>query len=328
MVKLANIDLTQELSRAWDWRLRSKMWDPERRTAVRIFHGPGESAGPLAPLLVDRFGSVAWLFWYSDAPVPEPRAIEGFLRSIGVESATLVHRKRDAKQTEAKLMFGSSRLETVHELGLQYEIRQEGTIQPGLFLDHFSLRRWLSTHATSGRVLNLFCYTGSLGLAAALGGCEEVIQVDLSKPTLDWAKRNRELNPSLSFKVHFQQADAVEDLKKRVKRGERFDWVLLDPPSFSRSKAGAISVAKDLPKLHELCLSLIQDGGCLVSSTNSSQLARAKFEQDLKAVASRMRLKVCVEEELRLGQGFVTSLGAPEQDRYLKGAVLRVHGLK
>lgn len=67
----------------------------------------------------------------------------------------------------------------------------------GLFLDMQSVREYLAVSSSGFRVLNLFCFTGSLGVAALAGGAREVVQVDVSKMALTWAKENFELNSQL-----------------------------------------------------------------------------------------------------------------------------------
>jgi 23S rRNA (cytosine1962-C5)-methyltransferase len=129
------------------------------------------------------------------------------------------------------------------------------------------------------RVLNLFCYTGSFSVYAAAGGAAEVVSVDLSNTYLDWAKRNMQLNFSEANNASFLQADVLQFLS--TVPDERFDLVILDPPTFSNSKRmeAFFDVQQHHVSLINDCLRILTTGGILLFSTNYT-----KFKLDTAGI--------------------------------------------
>ena len=118
-----------------------------------------------------------------------------------------------------------------HEDGLAYEVDFLSGYSNGLFLDQRGNRGWLRASKV-GSVLNLFAYTCSFGVAAAVGG-SRTVNVDLSKSALERGRRNFELN-RLSLEGHrFLTDDAFDVLPRLARRGQRFDVIILDSPTFS-----------------------------------------------------------------------------------------------
>ncbi len=162
----------------------------------------------------------------------------------------------------------------INEPPFKFWVNLERYLDTGLFLDHRPLRQYLLENSQDKKVLNLFCYTGSLSVAAALGG-GIVTSIDMSKTYLDWAYENFLLN-NLDPENHvFYQADVLKELKKRKEEKENFDLIILDPPSFSNSKRmeDDLDIERDHPILIRDCMSLLAPGGALYFSTN-----KRKFE--------------------------------------------------
>jgi len=114
----------------------------------------------------------------------------------------------------------------------------------------------------------------------------------------------------------------------RFKReSQRFDCVILDPPSFSRGKKGTFSTSKDLPRLHALALDLVSDDGVLVTSINSANVAWTRYEADVMAAAREKNVELEVLWRVDQPETFPTPLGNADA-RYLKGWALRVRRKK
>jgi 23S rRNA (cytosine1962-C5)-methyltransferase len=163
---------------------------------------------------------------------------------------------------------------SVNEPPFRFLINLERYLDTGLFLDHRPLRQFLFTHSKGKRVLNLFCYTGSISVAAAMGG-GTVTSIDMSNTYLQWAYENFLLN-KIDPKQHvFYQADVLKELNVRKEKKELFDIIVLDPPSFSNSKRMEedLDVERDHPILIRDCMALLAPGGTLYFSTN-----KRKFE--------------------------------------------------
>lgn len=158
---------------------------------------------------------------------------------------------------------------TINEPPMKFGVNLERYLDTGLFLDMRPLRQWLLANSKDKKVLNLFCYTGSLSVAAALGG-GTVTSVDMSRTYLDWAMENFLRNQIETKKHVFRQADVMKDIIQRKEAGETFDLVLLDPPSFSNSKRMEedLDIERDHMLLIRDCMNLLSPGGMLIFSTN------------------------------------------------------------
>lgn len=141
-------------------------------------------------------------------------------------------------------------------------------LDTGLFLDHRPSRYKVFKNSREKTVLNLFSYTGSISVAAALGGAS-VTSVDLSNTYLEWAKRNFMLNQIPPQNHSFLQADVLQFLKNDLPRNA-YDIIFLDPPTFSNSKRmnQVLDIEKDHIWMIKECLKSLKREGVLLFSTN------------------------------------------------------------
>lgn len=162
----------------------------------------------------------------------------------------------------------------INEPPFKFLINLERYLDTGLFLDHRPLRQYLLNNSKDKKVLNLFCYTGSLSVASAIGG-GTVTSIDMSNTYLQWAYENFLLNKIDPKKHIFYQADVLKELGVRKEKGEKFDLIILDPPSFSNSKRMEedLDIERDHPILIRDAMGLLAPGGMLIFSTN-----KRKFE--------------------------------------------------
>ena len=142
--------------------------------------------------------------------------------------------------------------------GVAVELRATPTGQVGLFPEQSPSWEWLGNRVTPGmHVLNLFGYTGVATLVAAAAGAS-VVQVDASRPTIAWARRNAELSALADRPIRWIVDDASAFTAREIRRGRRYDGVVLDPPSYGHGSAGpAWRLEDDLAPLLEGCAKLI-----------------------------------------------------------------------
>ena len=140
-------------------------------------------------------------------------------------------------------------------------------LDTGLFLDHRPVRKLIAEMAAGKRFLNLFCYTATATVHAALAGARETISVDMSRTYLDWAERNLQANHVDAPRHQLVQADCRQWLQD-CRQG--FDLILLDPPSFSNSRRmqGVLDIQRDHVALIHRCMDLLLPGGTLIFSNN------------------------------------------------------------
>ncbi|WP_394203021.1 bifunctional 23S rRNA (guanine(2069)-N(7))-methyltransferase RlmK/23S rRNA (guanine(2445)-N(2))-methyltransferase RlmL [Marinagarivorans algicola] len=140
-------------------------------------------------------------------------------------------------------------------------------LDTGLFLDHRPLRLKMANEVYGKRFLNLFCYTASATVHAALGGAKKTVSVDMSKTYLAWAERNFALNHISTATNEFVQSDCSQYL---ANCREGFDVIMLDPPSFSNSKRmeDVLDIQRDHVALIKRCMEVLLPGGVLYFSNN------------------------------------------------------------
>ncbi len=185
-------------------------------------------------------------------------------------------RQRGVAQYE-KADAAAAEVFLVEEAGNRFEINLDSYLDTGLFLDHRPMRgrvaETIALRAKAGtgtRFLNLFAYTGSFTVYAARAGASRSSTIDLSNTYQAWTARNFALNGMDSSRHVLVRADVLAWLADAVAAGERYDVIVLDPPSFSNSKKmqGVLDVQRDHVRLVSQCLDLLADGGELFFSTN------------------------------------------------------------
>lgn len=208
-----------------------------------------------------------------------------------------------------------------------------GSGSVGLFLDQRdNRRRLLVNHVAAGfpafpdspvgaAVLNLFAYTCGFSVCAAKAGARTT-SVDLSRRYLEWGQRNFVLNGLDPAAHEFLHGDVFEWLRRLARKGRRFAVALVDPPTFSTSKAsGVFRVEADYERLVRAVLPLVEPAGRLFASTNAATLAPERFVAGLhRAVAAGGR-RILAEHFVPQPPDFPSSSDAPA---YLKTVWLRL----
>lgn len=174
---------------------------------------------------------------------------------------------------------------TVHELGLPYLVRLGDGLSTGIFLDQRENRRRVRELSRGARVLNLFAYTGAFTVAAVAGGARASVTVDVSPAAIAWARQNLEAIGADLTQHTLLDVDAIPWLKSIVAKGERFDLILLDPPSFATTKKTRFSAESDYRATAALAVRALAPGGRLLACTNHRGIGRIKFRRFLHDAA-------------------------------------------
>ena len=170
------------------------------------------------------------------------------------------------------------------EAGNVLEVDMGAYLDTGIFLDHRVTREMVGGMAAGKTFLNLFAYTGTCTVHAAVGGAASTLTVDLSQTYLAWARRNMALNGCDGPEHEFVRADVLQWLDAAVRERRRFDLVFVDPPTFSNSKAmgkNTWSVQRDHVRLLSRVAKLLEPGGVAVFSCNLRN-----FKPDVEALAA------------------------------------------
>jgi len=200
----------------------------------------------------------------------EIRVVVAAALGIAQEEVILKSRQRQRGLAQYEKLGSHEEEMVVHEGGLRFLVNLTDYLDTGLFLDHRQTRQMVRERSQGRRFLNLFAYTGSFTVYAAAGGARETVTVDLSNTYQEWTLRNLELNGFEMRRHRLERADVFRYLDGARWRRERFDLIVLDPPSFSNSKRmhGVLDVQRDHPRLIEGCLELLNPNGELVFSNN------------------------------------------------------------
>ncbi|HZA50942.1 MAG TPA: class I SAM-dependent methyltransferase [Myxococcaceae bacterium] len=249
-------------------------------TAYRLY----DRDMPEWPFTVDWYdGRVQLVEYPTRRAVGDPRSAERrALAAAAVQRVLEIPPERLYVKTRRPMVWGEEQYErraprpdpfVVEEQGLRFEVDLAAHLDTGLFLDHRLTRARVRDEATRTRFLNLFCYTGAFTVYAAAGGARETVSVDLSNTYLDWAERNLRLNGLWERRHELVRSDVLRWLDDAVARQQRFDLVVLDPPSFSTSKkmARSLDVQRDQHRLLGRAAEILSPGGTLYFSTHFKQ---------------------------------------------------------
>ncbi|MCX7544757.1 bifunctional 23S rRNA (guanine(2069)-N(7))-methyltransferase RlmK/23S rRNA (guanine(2445)-N(2))-methyltransferase RlmL [Marinicella gelatinilytica] len=202
------------------------------------------------------------------------------IQSVLQPRRELIHLKTRRKQSGdsqyEKQAEGA--IKVVNEQGRRYRVDFETYLDTGLFLDHRWLRRTVQAMSKNKRVLNLFCYTGSISVAAAMGGAVQVDSVDTSKTYLQWAKDNFDLN-NLKGKHRFLRQDVMSFLDTS---NDVYDLIIVDPPTFSNSHSRDEDwiLQQHHDEMINRCMQLLSPSGELYFSNNFKQFKLDKNLSD------------------------------------------------
>lgn len=177
-------------------------------------------------------------------------------------------RRQKGDSQYQRLNDESSESIVVNEGRARFEVNLSDYLDTGLFLDHRPVRAMLGELCQGKSLLNLFCYTASATVQAALAGAKSSLSIDMSNTYLDWAQRNFELNSLSSAKHQVLRADCLKWLEQEG--DQSFDVIFLDPPTFSNSKKmeSVLDVQRDHPELIRQAVTKLNPEGTLVFSNN------------------------------------------------------------
>lgn len=272
---------------------------------------------------IDQYGSTLWVYWYKDSD-PSPADMQRFETLHHKLQKNIYIRKmlNRGEDPNAQILWAIGSPQTrwsAQENGVNFELRTDSGLSPGLFLDQRENRHWIAEHAKDARVLNLFSYTSGFSVVAALAGAQEICTVDVSANFIEWSKRNFEingLNPEQE-NYEFWVQDCLLFLKGTVRRKRKFNLIVCDPPSFGRSKSGVFSISKNFDELLINCLYCLEKNGLLLFSTNYEKWTTGDLHLRLNKLKKEFSFKI-LSAPL---QGLDFEL--PGQEPLMKSIILR-----
>ena len=264
-------------------------FDQEHTAALRLFNGFYEGD---PTLVIDLYARTLVLHDYCDDPSPSPRRlhdVQGFFleRMPWIEAVVLkIRRASTSAARRGQVIYGSKADRWIREHGVRYALDLCMNRDASFYLDTRELRQWLLDQAQEKTVLNTFAYTGSLGVAAMGGGARRVVHLDRNRRFLNLAKASYTLNGFPIRKQDFLAGDFFPLVSCMRRSEERFDFVFLDPPFFSSTRAGTVDLAANSMRLINKVRPLINDGGCLLAINNALFLSGADYMRSLEALCA------------------------------------------
>lgn len=262
----------------------------EDTDAYRIFHGTAEGREGLT---IDRYGpQVMVQTFHKPLAQGELQVIENCIKNSLGFNPFMVYHDRSSRQGSMETRMcckNSQEAAECKELGIRYTIQASHRGQdPLLFLDLRAARRHVLSSSRDKTVLNLFAYTCGIGICAAIGGADQVINVDFSSSHLAFGMRNARLNGIPEHKISFITEDVFPVLRQfaglpiKGRGGRReyikfaprkFDLVVIDPPRWAKSPFGAVDLVRDYQSIFKPALLTTNPGGEILCTNHVPQVA-------------------------------------------------------
>lgn len=201
---------------------------------------------------------------------------------------------RELEGMEQKKGFLSEEFDTniiIIENGIQLHVDIAGGQKTGYFLDQQDNRKAIQHIVKDADVLGAFCYTGSFEICAARFGARSVLGLDISQNAIDMCNRNAALN-HLENTCKFECVNAFDTLKEWSKAGRQWDVVMLDPPSFTKSRSSIDKAVAGYKEINLRGMKLVKPGGFLVTSSCTNLVKPALFLDIIQMAAKDARRKI------------------------------------
>ncbi len=302
----------------------------DRRTAagmdvagtLRLVYAEGDF---LPGLIVDRYGSVlcVQILTAGMERVREEigEALDGlFSPRLVYERSEGGGRKREGlPERKGPWRGGGSPRETVAIDGLHFEIDVAEGPKTGFFLDQRENRKIVRAWSRGRSVLDAFCSTGGFGLYALSGGARSVLAVDASESAVAAARGNAARN-GFADRWEGKSADLFAELRAMAAGGARYDLVVLDPPSFAKTREGRDGALRGYRDINRLGLSVLAPGGIFATSSCTQLIDMAKWREALRDAAADARADLQLLASGGQPADHPVLLGMPETE-YLKFAL-------
>lgn len=300
-------------------------------TGMRLIHGENDGFGAL---VVDQYDSTLVVKVYSPAWLPHLNAVLDVIRKVVEPDRIVLRLGRIAEAATSVLNAGLEDGQVIYgepvdgpvlfeEWGRTFEADVIAGQKTGHFLDQRDNRKFIGDSAADARVLDVFSCTGGFSVHAAAGGATLVHSVDLAAPAIATAKRNMAHNAdAVSHAIHRTTVgDAFEVMDQLNQVNEKYDIVVVDPPSFASRASERDGAMKAYRKLAELAVQLVAPGGRLMQASCSSRITEDDLASTVRAAIASQHRTATGEE--RFGHGIDHPITFP-QGQYLKAITARL----
>lgn len=283
-------ELITQLTNALEAR-RDLLLDTDHIKALRLFNGFYEG---YPGLVVDLYAQTLLLSAQEAPQTVMDRVQEHLLEQLPWVNCVLQKMRSENNTTLRRgvVTYGNQPAQKVRENACWYAVNLTMNQDASLYLDTRNLRQWLFDHADGWKLLNTFAYTGSLGLAALVGGASQVVQVDINKNFLSLAQQSCALNKLSTTKMELLATDFFSAVAFFKRRGQLFNCVIADPPFFSTTAKGTVNLVDQGVRVINKLRPLVQDGGRLITINNALFLSGEDYQCSLEQLCQDGYLEI------------------------------------
>ncbi|WP_078378520.1 class I SAM-dependent rRNA methyltransferase [Sutcliffiella halmapala] len=299
---------------------RTSLMKDNDTTAYRLFNGEGDGIGGFT---IEYFEGYLVINWYS-------KGIYSFKEEVlvaiseAIDYKGIYEKKRfntdgtyvddndfvTGEQAPAPLL--------IKENGVKFAVYLNDGAMVGIFLDQREVRKTIRDKYAKGKtVLNTFSYTGAFSVYAALGGASKTTSVDLANRSLPKTIEQFNVNGINELTQSILVEEVFHYFKYAKKKNLKFDMVIMDPPSFARSKKVTFRASKDYTSLVNDAIAITEKNGIIVASTNCSTFGMDKFKGFIDQAFKESKHKYKILEEFTLPSDFAT-IPQFKEGNYLK----------
>ncbi|WP_297436163.1 class I SAM-dependent rRNA methyltransferase [Thermococcus sp.] len=299
--------------------------------AYRMVYG---EADYLPGLIVDRFNEIASLQISSVGMEKFKLDLAEAIMEVEPEIETVFEkntgrsRRREGLPEIERVLLGKEKYRTIIKEGKARFIVDMRGQKTGFFLDQRENRIALEKYVRPGmRVLDVFTYTGGFAIHAAVAGADEVVSVDKSPWAINMVKENARLN-GVEERMKYVVGSAFPVMEEMIKRGEKFDVVILDPPAFVQHEKDLKRGLRAYFNVNYAGLQLVKEGGILVTASCSQHVDMGAFKDMVIAAAAKAGKFLRLLEPYRTQAPDHPILMASKDTEYLKALFLYVEDMK
>ncbi len=233
-------------------------------------------------------------------------------------------RKLEGLQERCGLLLGAplAAQTLINENGVRIEVDIAHGHKTGFYLDQRDNRALTRALAAGADVLNTFCYTGTMSVAAMLGGAKSVVSVDSSAPALLMGARIAALNGCDAAHMQWLDADVFTEMRKLRDQNRSFDLIIIDPPKLAPTTHHVEKATRAYKDINLLGLKLLRPGGHLLTYSCSGGVSIDLFQKIVAGAALDAGVEAQIVKRLSAGSDHPVSIHFPEGE-YLKGLLLQ-----
>jgi 23S rRNA (cytosine1962-C5)-methyltransferase len=288
---------------------REQFYDDSDTTAFRVFNA---LADEIDGLTIDYYDGYYLITWYSIDTYNHKNEIVKIIQKAPNYKG--LYQKKRFDTTAMYLDDNDDFVDGIQapkpliikENGVNFATYLDDGAMTGIFLDQKEVRKTIrDKYSLNKTMLNTFSYTGAFSVYSAIGGAKQTTSVDLANRSLPKTKEQFSINNIDPNTQNIIVQDVFGYFKFALKKGFSYDLVVLDPPSFARTKKRTFSVLKDYTKLLKEAIAITNKGGIIVASTNSNKLQMNKFKEFVRTAFKETNTKYEIKETFRLPKDFM-----------------------